>query len=246
MKVSVHGKGHEQMGINNQDACLELVSGNKKVKIVCDGCTNVIAEKPETFSLTHNEVGARLFCSKYELLESPFEEEKFEENANRIMKEMLDLVSFSKELYDTSEKMKEYISYHYLFTIYACFETEDKFIVYYLGDGTILFENDMGVMTYLQRKFGKCPPYLAYNYTNPEQAREFTRMEFDKKEIKRVGIATDGIYPAIDEMDYHSKINFDNVLSNIHQLPDFNHSNSVSGFIMANSNLFYDDTTIVF
>lgn len=242
MKVSVLGNLHEAIGIKNQDSCLELVNEGKKVKIVCDGCTNIDPNNPLTFGLTHSEVGSGLFCSMYQLLDNPFDHEHFIENANRIMFKMLNLIDFSREEYVKNDQIKRFVSYNYCFTILACFETKDNFIVYNLGDGAILVENKLGTITYIEKKYGKCPPYLVLNYTQNEKLYEFEKMIFSKEEVKNVGVASDGIQHALDKalMYPEAKLNFDKA---------FKVQNSevlLTNFIKSHKDKFTDDTTIVF
>lgn len=246
MKVNVHGSAHALMGVKNQDACLELISGTEKLKLVCDGCTNVDPKNPETFLKTHNEVGAGLFCSMYSLLENPYEHEKFVENANIIMKKMLDLIGFSEEKYLKDEKLVEFIAYNYSFTIFACFETEDSFYVYHLGDGVIVVENLVGNVSYIERKFGKYPPYLVNNFILPQNARDFTQIVFSKKDVKNIGVASDGIMAVTKEfMENKDKITFDKLIVNAQKLPTLNQQNAICNFINSQSGIFSDDTTIV-
>lgn len=245
MKVNVHGSSHAAMGIKNQDACLELTDGVRKLKLVCDGCTNVDAKNPETFLKTHNEVGAGLFCSRYALLEDPLNHEKFVENANDIMKKMLDFIGFSKDRI-MDEKMVDFIAYNYCFTIFACFETEEKFYVYHLGDGVIIVENFLDNVSYIERKFGQYPPYLVNNFTLPQDAREFTKIEFSKKDVKNVGVASDGVLAVTkDLLENKEKITFDSLLVNSQKLPELNHQNTLINFINSQSVIFTDDTTMV-
>lgn len=238
MKVNVLGHSHQMLGIKNQDSCLELVGKNgEKVKIVCDGCTNINHNNPETYSLTHNEVGSGLFCLLYRLLDNPFDYEHFIENANDIMKKMLDLIGFSKEKSNDTNMLSS-ISYNLCFTILACFETKDNFIVYNLGDGAILVENKLGVITYIEKKYGKCPPYLVLNYVYGKDFK-FEKEIFDKAEVNDVGIASDGIQHALNKsLDKNAKLDFDFCFKKTKS--DF----ELTEFIKNNKS-FFDDTTIV-
>lgn len=246
MKVNVHGSSHSLLGVKNQDSCLEISDGTRRLKLVCDGCTNIDPKNPETYLKTHNEVGSGLFCSKYSLIEDPFNHEKFVENANNIMKKMLDFIDFSKEKYLKNEKMIEFISYNYSFTIFACFETEEHFYVYHLGDGVIIVQNLIGNISYIERKFGKYPPYLVNNFIFDE-TKEFTKITFSKKDVKNVGVASDGIMAITKNMleDKDKKL-FDSLLSNDDSLSYINQGNAITNFINSNNGIFSDDTTIVF
>lgn len=246
MKVSVHGSSHAAMGIKNQDSCLELVSGDgkRKVKIVCDGCTNVDVKNPETFAKTHNEIGSGLFCLKYSLLENPFDFEKFEENANSIMQQMLDFAGFS--LKNCNENMVECIVYNFCFTIFACFETEEYFFVYHLGDGVVIVQNKFGNISYLERKYVSSPPYLLNNFLMPENKIEFTKFTFDKKDAKNVGVASDGIMPMLGELaENEDKLKFDSLIGNVRNLPKINNEIAIRNFINSVKTICGDDSTLV-
>lgn len=242
MKVSVLGSLHETIGIKNQDSCLELIEDDRKVKVVCDGCTNIDPNNPETFKLTHSEVGSGLFCSMYKLLDNPFDHEHFIENANRIMVKMLNLIGFNRQEYAQNPKLASFISYNYCFTILACFETKDSFIVYNLGDGAIIVENKLGVITYIEKKYGKYPPYLVLNYLQSEKMYDFEKAIFSKEGVSNVGVASDGIQHALDNSLIYNeaKLNFDKA---------FKSENSeiwLTNFIKSKKEKFTDDTTIVF
>lgn len=250
MYVNVHGSLHRALGIPNQDACRELqnVGKTKKVRLVCDGCTNIDPKNPESFNLTHSEVGASLFCSLYETLADPFDEEKFPKNAEIIMEKMLELVDFNKENLD---KKLDWLLHNYCFTILAVFETEENFVVYCLGDGVILLKNHFDVVTYYEKKTGNNPPYLVNNYLLDNKV-SFEKFIFSKKDIKNVGIASDGILPVIrketssgEEMSRLEKLEVDNILSKEFSALGYNPVEELKSLINRNPNLFCDDTTIV-
>lgn len=248
MQVNVHGSLHRELGIKNQDACREIQNEEKTklVRIICDGCTNIDANDSKTFKKTHSEVGAGLFCSLYETLDDPFDYENFPENVNLIMEKMLSLVNFNKEKIKDNPKLIEYILHNYCFTILAVFETDDSFIVYYLGDGIIILKNHFDTITYLERKNGNAPPYLVNNFLLTDDDKvPFEKFVFSKEEFKNVGIASDGMQSVIGkELDNQKKIMFDIYLkreSNIY----LDNEKEITNFILKNSQCFADDTTIV-
>lgn len=248
MRVNVHGSSHELYGIKNQDACLELVNENtlEKVRIVCDGCTNIDINDPKTFARTHSEVGAGLFCSLYEALENPFDADNFIKNANEIMERMLKLVSFDIKKILSNPKAIDFVTHNYCFTIFACFETKDSFVVYHLGDGVIFTINQFDVVSYIERKYGNKPPYLVYNlWLEDEKKNTFTKFIFPKDDFKNVGIATDGLQfilgKAISDSD---KLYMDRIfVSNENFLT--NPENDLINFIKKHPMIFTDDVTAV-
>ena len=248
MQVGIHGSLHKELGIKNQDACRELKSNNtiKSVRIICDGCTNIDANDSKTFKMTHSEVGAGLFCSLYEILDDPYDYDKFPENANLIMEKMLQLIDFEKEKINEFSKKIDYILHNYCFTILAVFEKEDSFIVYFLGDGVIILKNKFDTITYFERKNGNAPPYLVNNYLLDEDKKVlFEKYIFSKKEFKNVGIASDGIEPFLGkDLTNTQKLFVDSCLKHGNNMY-LNNEKDLSNFILQNPDIFCDDITIV-
>lgn len=172
------GSDHVNYGIANQDAYVSL----DKIKIAMDGCG----------SGKYSEVGVRLFS---ELLTIKVEqgEEITPENFVQFVKETFDkLTSISytdKFFMDTL-----------CFTILACFELEDSFVVFTCGDGYILtFRN--GVFEPIETEEvtiingQEYPRYYIYNYGEYglyEGAVNLKVHYFPKSEFNMVGVATDG------------------------------------------------------
>ncbi len=236
MVLNMLGRAHYARGIKNQDSVLELGKKNKRVRIVCDGCTNIDTKNPKTFELTHSEIGSGLFLQLYSLIENPFDSEKFIENANNIMKKMLSIIDYDGCENLTQEKLN-FINYNFCFTIVACFEEEDKFVTYILGDGVIIVENKFGVLSFIEKKFGECPPYLVYNYITEDQTFDFEKTEFDKSYVNDIGVATDGLMPALSKIvtDKAAKLNFDKAFKNKFLLKNL---------IESSPNIFGDDVAI--
>jgi len=236
MVLSVLGSSHKARGIKNQDSVLELEEGNKKVRIVCDGCTNIDIKDPKTFDLTHSEIGSGLFLQLYSMIEDPFDSESFIDNANNIMKKMLSAVDY--DVNNVTEKVINFINYSYCFTIVACFEEEDKFITYILGDGVIIVENKFDIISFIEIKYGDCPPYLVYNFLPfQDEKLEFERLEFDKSDVNNVGVASDGLMPALGKAvtDVRAKLNFDKA---------FKSKFLLKKIIDDTPNIFGDDTSV--
>lgn len=223
MKICRQGQGHYSNGINNQD----FFYCEENLKIVTDGCSEG----------KYSEVGTRLFAQYFSTLESRFEYQKFEENIEKVFSMMLS----NYEEKQNSLEYDEYVANNLLFTILACFEFEDKFIVKALGDGYIITVNKKQMVSYTRLFYGKMPPYYAYNklkvdmYNKPLKFKTF---EYSKEDFIKVGIATDGIAPITENRisDDFSKYIVGNNENTIY---------SPEGIIRANINQFFDDVTIL-
>ncbi len=185
MIITSQGFGHFTHGINNQDFGME--NDNKDMLLILDGCSQA----------TYAESGTRLFAQLFSRKEEWDNLEKFEDN----VKDVFDyLIEMMKNYYPTQESLeKDFIMENLLFTIIACFETEDAYIVKLFGDGYIITQNKKGLISYIKFSYGKCPPYFAYRYC-PQSAPSFAGYQFktfvfDKKAFQKVAIATDGIMP---------------------------------------------------
>lgn len=185
MIVSSQGFGHFTKGLNNQDFGIET----PKMLLVLDGCSGA----------KYSEVGTRLFAQIFARKEECDNHEKFEDNVKEVFDEIIGMMA--KHYPNAEELEDEFIMENLLFTIIACFRTEDKYIVKLFGDGYIFTQNQKGLMSYMKFAYGKCPPYFAYKYCSgiqsPEdfQKYQFKTFEFDKKDFPVVGIASDGIMP---------------------------------------------------
>ena len=183
MIISSQGFGHFTEGLNNQDFGLET----SQMLLVLDGCSGA----------KYSEVGTRLFAQLFAKKEGYEQYEKFETNVKEIFEDLLGMMS---KYYSTEQEMeKDFIMENLLFTILACFQTEEKYIVKLFGDGYIITENMQGCISYMRFSYGKFPPYFAYKYCKNMNFQEysFKTFEFDKKVFKRVGIASDGILPIV-------------------------------------------------
>ncbi|MBR1884071.1 MAG: hypothetical protein IJ809_03910 [Clostridia bacterium] len=239
MNISKIGSMHVEKMYSNQD----YFYAEDKFKLVCDGCS---AGKDSDF-------GTRLFIKKFAMLPDYLDESKFEENARKVFEELLDF--FSINTLDKMEKKDyDFVITNMLFTILACFEKEDSFVVKFLGDGYIITENFLRKISYIKIDYGPCPPYLAYNYILPKYKESFKEelmfktYEFPKKLFLRVGLGTDGIEPIVfsNKLSKEDKFKFDSFLLNLSGVPVQRNINQVVNMINRNSNNFYDDTTIVF
>lgn len=183
MIITSQGFGHFTYGINNQDFGLET----PRMVLVLDGCSDG----------KYSEVGTRLFAQILSRKKDYDNHEMFEKNVKEVFEEIMDMMS---KYYASKEEFEdEFIMENLLFTIIACFETDEKFIVKVFGDGYIFTINKANLISYMRLSYGKCPPYFAYKYcegTNMKNT-QFKTFEFDKKLFSKVGIASDGILPIV-------------------------------------------------
>lgn len=220
MQICRQGNGHYLNGINNQD----FYYAEKNLKMIMDGCSE------GRFS----EVGTRLFYQFFSVLDERFNPEKFEDNVKLVF---FRIVKFFSEM--SSEAVDKFLVDNMLFTIVACFELEDKFIVKYIGDGYIITINTEDMLSYIRLSYGKTPPYFAYNLLvtgSYGKKLEFKTLEFSKEDFKKVGIASDGIAPVVK-----GKIaeDFENIIlgKETKYTPE--------GIIKSNHSSFFDDVTIL-
>ena len=220
MQICRQGNGHYLDGINNQDFCYM----EKNLKLLTDGCSE------GKFS----EVGTRLFNQYFSLLDDRFNIDKFEEN---VKETFIKIVSLFKDKGD--EVVKDFIVNNMLFTIVACFELEDKFVVKSIGDGYIITVNSLDMVSFTRLFYGKRPPYYAYNFIQTETYNEklnFKTFEFSKEKFKNVGLASDGIGPIVDK-----RINEDFTPFILGKQTKY----TPEGIIKSNQANLFDDITIV-
>lgn len=223
MLINSQGYGHFKDSLNNQDFGIET----SRMALVLDGCSGA----------KYSEVGTRLFAQLFSKKEECDNVEKFEDNVKSIFDGIIEMM---RKHYTTQEELEnEFILENLLFTIIACFETEDKFIVKMFGDGYIVTENVHECISYMKFNYGKCPPYYAYRYCEllPDaeafKGYDFKTFEFDKKKFKKVAIATDGIQPFAKG----SVGSVDGAIRN-------GNLAEIKLAIMTNASKFYDDTTL--
>ncbi len=183
MLITSQGFGHFTKNINNQDFGIET----ERMLLVLDGCSEA----------TCSESGTKQFGQLFSQKEGCESVENFENNVREVFE---DIMVTPRKYYPTQKDfVQKYIMENLLFTILACFETEDSYIVKLFGDGYIITENKQGIISYIKFNYGKCPPYFAYKYCDlPEYSNyEFKTFKFDKKYFSKVGIGTDGILPIV-------------------------------------------------
>ena len=221
MKICRQGNGHYLSGTNNQDFC--YMEGN--LKLLTDGCSGSL----------YAEVGTRLFNQYFSSLDDRFKVHKFEKNVETCFSKICSLFSSFG-----TEKLNEFIMNNMLFTIIACFELDDKFVVKFLGDGYLITVNQNDMLSFIRLAYGKFPPYYAYNKVEAQsydKKLKFKTFEFPKSHFKNVGIASDGIMPIAEK-----KINEDFT-------PFFLGTPSkytIEGLLKSYQGSFSDDVTILF
>lgn len=221
MQLCRQGNGHYSSGLNNQD--FFYAEGN--LKLITDGCSE------GRFS----EVGTRLFCQLFSKLETRFDPDKFEENVETVFTQICSIYHPQSE-----DEVSNFIVDNMLFTIIACFETEEQFIIKFIGDGYIVTVNSEDLVSYIRLFYGKAPPYYAYNKLSTtvySKNLDFKTFEFSKKDFKRVGIASDGIAPIAEKR-------IDEDFDSFFQGKKSKYS--PEGIINSHHTLFYDDVTILF
>lgn len=220
MRICKQGNGHYVNDINNQD----FYYADQNLKMVMDGCSE------GKFS----EVGTRLFAQFFEELDNRFDVQRFEKNVDEIFSKIVKI--FSKY---SGKDTKQFVVDNMLFTILACFELEDRFVVKFIGDGYIVAINNNDMVSYIRLSYGKTPPYYAYNMLkteNYDKKLEFKTFEFSKKDFKKIGIASDGFAPIVEKKisdDFESII----LQKDKKYTPE--------GVIKSNHTSFFDDVTIL-
>lgn len=202
MITTLQGFGHFTKGLNNQDFGIEM----PRMLLVLDGCSDA----------KFSEVGTRLFAQLFSRKEECDNVERFEQNVKEVFEDVIEIMGkyyipqkdvnkegTNQENTTNDALEQDFIMENLLFTIIACFKTEDKYIVKLFGDGYIITQNFKGCISYMRFSYGKCPPYYAYKYCSNLKSTvypnikdyQFKTFEFDRKTFTMVGIASDGIMP---------------------------------------------------
>lgn len=182
MIVNSQGFGHFLQNINNQDFAYET----PRMLLVLDGCSGA----------KYSEIGTRLFTQLFTRKEEHDSIEKFESNVKEVFDELIEVM---RKYYPNPNDMEnDFIMENLLFTIIACFDVGDKYVVKMFGDGYVVTQNICDKISYIKYSYGSCPPYFAYKYCKQLdyfKEYDFKTFEFEKKFFKNVGIASDGIQP---------------------------------------------------
>lgn len=222
MVINLQGIKHFQDGINYQDLAIET----SKLILVLDGCTKSKS----------SEVGIRLFCELFSTLPGYEDVEKFEENVKFTFERMIEQL---KVWFDNAQKLDKFIDRNLLFTIIACFNTEDAYVVKTFGDGYIITVNSNNDISYIKLNYGEKPPYYAYKYCSYDEAQKFKDYEvktfvFSKDKFKFIGASTDGIKLIVENELYE----YDKLIKNREGKAVFETE------IRMDSNRFFDDVTL--
>ncbi len=243
MKVSYIGNFHKESNCNNQDHFLET----DKLMMVVDGCSGGL----------NSEVGAKLFTQIFSMQEDFENLDKFEQNVDKTMKQLLSIVGV-KPLSELTKEQYNFIMENYFFTIIACFKQESGFVVKALGDGYILTQNRLDCISFIKLEYGKYPPYIMYNFLKDaykggyfSEKLEFKTFRFSKENFKNIGIATDGLQPVADVLTSPSsmrkeKNKLEAFLINADALEGERKNIRILNLIKRNTATFFDDITIVF
>ena len=176
----------------------------------------------------------------------------FSEVGTRLTKVMDKIISLLQE-YNNYIKDDYYttdlLTRNFLFTLIACFEKKDKFVVYLLGDGYIITQNKLDEISYIHSSYkDNKPPYIAYNYCTNKKS-SFKKFEFSKDLFKGVGVATDGIEPFVSKyvgIGLDGKKKFEDILLNVERLDEEALNTKMNNLIKLYHGTLYDDTTIYF
>ncbi len=241
MLVNLRGYFHTQKNKNNQD----YYYCNDKVKMILDGCS-----LGEDFDSSNTEVGSKLFATLFSNIDPKLRDDPgmFESNVKDIFEKMIALFGshFGEERKEKVEQLIKFFS----FTILACFELDDGFVVKTMGDGYIITINKLGNISYFKFDYDNSPPYYIYNCLKEEivcKNIQFEVYRFSKEHFNNVGVATDGIGVFASEFSIPSVdiAKADKYLLNQDKLPEPNASSRISALIGKNKSNFYDDTTLI-
>lgn len=168
----------------NQDYAIST----NNLAVVLDGCG----------SSKHSEVGSSRMGEAIRRNSIKLNERNFESFVNTTLYEFL--------MEDTSEE--RFID-EFQFTIIACIETREDFIVLTAGDGFIITVDKLNKVRYIQLDNdvnvvnGEAPRYIAYNF-NPSPSSYssnvyFDKMRFSKSKYTSVYVASDGFRFILDK-----------------------------------------------
>ncbi len=234
MYASVIGKEHNA----NQD----FVITGKNYGVIADGCS----------SSKYSEVGTRVILQLYGGIPTCNEEEKFEENITYIMEMLISLLQkYNKEICNNGNYTTDLLMNNLFFTLLACFEKKDEYVIYMLGDGYIITQNKLGVFSYIHSVYSQNkPPYIVYNYCmNNLPKLSFKKYIFKKEHFNGVGIASDGIEPFVRKINgigKEGRDKFEDYLVNKDNLDETKANTRLNNFIKSFKSYLIDDTTVFF
>lgn len=202
---SVVGKDHFLVGKNNQDAYCCVISDNAIVAVVCDGCGS------EKHSEVGAKIGAKLTVNSVLRAIKKFPDDsiismgKYKERFldlffERIKNDILDKIRILAGFMGGDSFLQTLIDY-FLFTIVGTIITPKSSVVFALGDGVVIVNDEI---LKIEPFFENRPPYLVYNAIKPEKlnypiSSEFKILRFaPTKEINSILIGTDGVTDLIN------------------------------------------------
>ena len=235
MNANVIGYTHNA----NQD----FVICDEKYGIVADGCSGC----------KYSEVGTRLLLQLFDSLKDKDDPSKFEENVKKVINDVINMFKNYEQSNGVSNVLNNFVVNNMLFTLLACFETENEYIVYTLGDGYIITRNIFGEFSYIHIDYDNQPPYILYNYMKSKDGKTsnipFKVFKFSKKHFIGVGVATDGITPIAQETGNsgrEKRIKFESYLSS-EKFSKEKQDTIIKNFISKlHRQEFYDDVSILF
>lgn len=241
MLVNLCGNFHVQKNKNNQDYFFY----NEKVKIAIDGCS-----LGDEFDSSNTEVGAKLFSSLFSQINPKLRDDPkmFEKNVYYIFSKLLNL--FDSKFGETDKTKIEYLIKFFSFTIIACFELDDGFIVKTMGDGYIIMINKDNQISYFKLDYDNSPPYYIYNCIQMDNLNDkisFETYRFSKEHFNNIGVSTDGISIFASEFALPKSeiLKIDKFLLNKDNLPEINANSRIVSTINKNKSIFFDDVTLI-
>lgn len=182
IKIEIAQAGMEKSV--NQDYAIST----ENIAVVLDGCG----------SGEHSEIGSSRMGEAFRKNSTKLNEKNFESFANNT------LYRFLKE--DTSEE--KFVS-EFQFTIVACIETKNNFVVLTAGDGFIITVDKSNNVRFIQLDNdvnianGEAPEYIAYNL-NPSPSLYnsnvyFYKLQFSKSKYSSVYVTSDGFRFVLDK-----------------------------------------------
>lgn len=230
---------------NTHNANQDFLIHGENYGIVADGCSGC----------AYSEVGTRFVLQLYNMLPDKADPNKFEKNVNKVINDVVAMLKSFGHSEDVKNISNTFIANNMLFTLLACFETEDKYIVFTLGDGFIITRNMFGEFSFTHIDYDNQPPYICYNYMEDDNGNvsntkiPFKKFEYPKEFFLGVGVATDGIAPVVESLGTltsEDRSKFEAILSDEKKMGD-KQNTVLKNFISKMHKMnFADDTTLVF
>lgn len=226
------GVEHKLDNQNNQDASCILIDNNYIMGCVCDGCSSTHDYLKDSFS--NNEVGAKLIGHIVTRNAQRIIKDKEIEDVNLFLNELSEnvlqkLVKLVDIFCEEDEMDKELFIFDFLMTTVLGFVvTQEKYIVFYCGDGVIGIDNKINVLEETGSYFGEkvlqtcCPDKYSAIKSHNSDFKIFSSGEV--ADLNNIFIATDGFYDIannykealvdfVDQATKNVRSGFDNILS---------------------------------